>query len=54
MKEFFLNLVDFVKKYAREDNEAELKKLNSGAENLGDVFVENNPHTKLNENSQKN
>lgn len=55
MKEFFLNLVDFVKKYAREDNEAELKKLNSGAENLGDVFVDNNPHTKLNEmNSQIN
>ena len=49
MKEFFLNLVDFVKKYAREDNEAEIKKINLGAENLGDVFVENNHHTKLNE-----
>lgn len=49
MREFFLNLVDFVKKNAREDNEAELKKLSLGAENLGDVMAENHPQAKLNE-----
>lgn len=49
MKEFFLNLVDFVKKYAQEDNEAEMKKLNLGVENLNDFVYENNPNNKMNE-----
>ena len=38
MKEFFNNLVEFVKKYAKEDNEAEISSLNLAGDNL-EVFV---------------
>ena len=48
MREFFANLIDFVKKYAREDNEAEISNLNLAGDNL-EVFVENNQKIKNNE-----
>ena len=49
MKEFFNNLVEFVKKYAKEDNEAEISSLNLAGDNL-EVFVENSGKLKQNEN----